>query len=166
MRFNGKRYTTGFSYFGVLFVVVLIGLALSGASVILQFQLQRQKEQQLLFIGKQYINAIDSYYNAGPGAVFEYPKTIAELLRDPRYPDIKRHLRKPWLDPFTMKSDWVLIRTNKGGIAGISSQANGTPIKQAGFGNEDLDRLLDGKTSYQQWRFIYDQGDEEEFLID
>ena len=150
-----KHYLKGYTYFGVLFVVVLIGLALSGASMVWQFQVQRQKEQQLLFIGNQYTQAIASYYHAAPGGVKRYPKTIAELLRDPRYPTIKRHLRKPWLDPFTMKSDWVLIRTKQSGIAGISSLANGKPIKQAKFGNEDLDRRLGGKTSYQQWRFIY-----------
>ena len=155
MKFDCKKYLNGFTYFGVLFVVVLIGLALSGASVIWQFQVQRQKEQQLMFIGHQYTNAIASYYHAAPGGVKHYPKTIAELLRDPRYPNVKRHLRKPWLDPFTMKSDWVLIRTKQGGIAGVSSLASGTPIKQAGFGNETLDLLLGGKTSYQQWRFIY-----------
>ena len=150
-----KHYLKGYTYFGVLFVVVLIGLALSGASMIWQFQVQRQKEQQLLFIGNQYTQAIASYYHAAPGGIKHYPKTIAELLRDPRYPNIKRHLRKPWLDPFTMKSDWVLIRTKQGGIAGIFSLARGTPIKQARFGNEVLDRLLSGKTSYQQWKFIY-----------
>ena len=150
-----KHYLKGYTYFGVLFVVVLIGLALSGASMIWQFQVQRQKEQQLLFIGNQYTQAIANYYHAAPGGIKHYPKTIAELLRDPRYPNIKRHLRKPWLDPFTMKSDWVLIRTRQGGIAGIFSLARGTPIKQARFGNEVLDRLLSGKTSYQQWKFIY-----------
>ena len=150
-----KHYLKGYTYFGVLFVVVLIGLALSGASMIWQFQVQRQKEQQLLFIGNQYTQAIASYYHAAPGGIKHYPKTIAELLRDPRYPNIKRHLRKPWLDPFTMKSDWVLIRTKQGGIAGVFSLARGTPIKQARFGNEVLDRLLGGKTSYQQWKFIY-----------
>ena len=150
-----KYYLKGYTYFGVLFVVVLIGLALSGASMVWQFQVQRQKEQQLLFVGHQYTEAIASYYHAAPGGMKHYPKTIAELLRDPRYPNIKRHLRKPWLDPFTMKSDWVLIRTKQSGIAGISSLANGRPIKQRRFGNEVLDRRLGGKTSYQQWRFIY-----------
>ena len=53
------------------------------------------------------------------------------------------------------KARRVLIRTKQSGIAGISSLANGKPIKQAKFGNEDLDRRLGGKTSYQQWRFIY-----------
>ena len=150
-----KHYLKGYTYFGVLFVVVLIGLALSGASGVWQFQLKRQKEQQLLFIGNQYTQAIASYYHGAPGGIKHYPKTIAELLRDSRYPTIKRHLRKPWLDPFTMKGDWVLIRTKQGGIAGVSSVASGKPIKQTRFGNEALDRLLGGKTSYQQWKFIY-----------
>ncbi len=150
-----KHYLKGYTYFGVLFVVVLISLALSGAAGVWQFQIQREKEQQLVFIGNQYTQAIAGYYHSAPGGLKHYPKSIAELLRDPRYPTVKRHLRKPWLDPFTLKNDWGLIRTKQGGIAGVFSQAEGVPIKQAGFGSETLDKLLSGKINYQQWKFIY-----------
>ncbi len=143
----------GYTYFGVLFVIALIGLALSGAAMIWQVEQQREKERDLLFIGQQYIDAIAGYYHAAPGGNKKYPRNLADLLRDPRYPTFKRHLRKPWLDPLTLKNDWALIRTRQGGIAGVFSQAEGVPIKQAGFG--ELDWMLSGKTSYQDWQFIY-----------
>lgn len=149
---NGKTQH-GYTYFGVLFVVALIGLALAGAAQVWKIQQQREKERELLFIGQQYIDAIDSYYNAAPGGAKKYPRSMEELLRDPRYPNIKRHLRKPWRDPMTGKIEWDLLRTSQGGIAGIRSVAEGVPLKQAGFGT--LETLLAGKPSYRDWKFIY-----------
>jgi len=148
-----RSQSRGYTYFGVLFAVALIGLSLAGAAAVWRIQQQREKERELIFIGRQYINAITSYYHAAPGGAKKYPRDMAELLRDPRYPNIKRHLRKPWRDPLTGSSRWGVVRTKQGGIAGIYSLAEGTPLKQAGFGM--LDSLLSGKTSYRDWRFIY-----------
>jgi type II secretory pathway pseudopilin PulG len=143
----------GYTYFGVLLAVALIGLSLAGAAAIWKVLQQREKERELLFVGQQYIDAISSYYHAAPGGAKKYPRNMTELLRDPRYPNIKRHLRKPWRDPLTGSSQWGIVLTKQGGIAGIYSQAEGTPLKQAGFGA--LDALLAGKPSYRDWRFIY-----------
>jgi len=143
----------GYTYFGVLFAVALIGLSLAGAAAIWKVLQQREKERELLFIGQQYIDAVASYYHAAPGGAKKYPRSMADLLRDPRYPNIKRHLRKPWRDPLTGSSQWGIVLTKQGGIAGIYSQAEGAPLKQAGFGA--LDTLLAGKPSYRDWRFIY-----------
>ncbi|GBG15159.1 secretion system X pseudopilin PulG-like protein [Novimethylophilus kurashikiensis] len=143
----------GFTYFGTMFVVTLIGLALTGAAAIWQVERQREKEAELLFVGQQYIEAIASYYHAAPNGIKKYPRTFADLLRDPRYLNIKRHLRKPWHDPLTGSAKWGVIKTKQGGIAGIYSTATGSPLKQAGFG--PLESLLTGKTSYAEWKFVY-----------
>lgn len=143
----------GYTYFGLLFVIALIGLALTGASVVWQIEQQRDKERELLFVGQQYMNAIASYYHAAPGGNKKYPRTINDLLRDPRYPMVKRHLRRPWRDPLTLSREWGFVYTRQGGIAGIYSLAKGAPLKQAGFGV--LEPLLSGKGSYQEWKFIY-----------
>lgn len=147
-----KRYE-GYTYFGVLFVVALMGLALSGAALIFQVEQQRDKERQLLFIGQQYIDAIRSYYHTAPNSNKIYPRKLEDLLRDPRYLTIKRHLRRPWLDPMTQKYEWGLVYTRQGGIAGVFSQSKGKPLKQAGFGL--LEDFLAKKSNYQQWQFIY-----------
>lgn len=143
----------GFTYLGVMFIVALIGLALSGAAGVWQVAQQREKERQMLWIGQQYIDAIASYYHASPGGNKRYPRTLDELLRDPRYPIIKRHLRKLWRDPLTGSSDWGLVRTSQGGIAGVYSHAQGQPFKQAGFGASE--KWLAAKKSYQEWQFVY-----------
>ena len=154
---TGRRNHRGYTYFGVLFAVMLVGLALSGASAVSEVQQQRLKEQQLLEVGKQYVAAIGSYYNATPGGAKQYPQKLSELLRDPRYPTIKRHLRKPWPDPMT-KGEWGLVLTRQGRIAGVYSRARGVPLKRGGFGSPELDRMLGDKKRYAQWKFVYGEG--------
>ena len=89
----GLRPNRGYTYFGVLFVVMLVGLALTGAAAVTEVQQQRLKEQQLLYVGKQYLAAIGSYYNAAPGGAKQYPPELADLLRDPRYPTVYSRAR-------------------------------------------------------------------------
>lgn len=148
----------GYTYFGVLFAVMLIVLALTGAAAVSQVQQQRHKERQLLYAGKQYIAAIASYYHSSPGGAKQYPRKIADLLRDPRYPDVKRHLRKPWRDPMTASGEWGLVRTSQGLIAGVYSRAQGVPFKQSDFGSAELDHALAFKESYSQWKFVFSEG--------
>ncbi len=143
----------GYTYFGILFIIALIGLSLSGAAMIFQVEQQREKERELLFIGQQYIAAISSYYHAAPGGFKIYPKKMEDLLRDPRYPTVKRHLRKPWRDPLTGQDKWGLVYTQQGGIAGIYSFSNGRPLKKTGFGA--LEVFLANKEKYTEWRFLY-----------
>ena len=154
----GPRIHRGYTYFGVLFAVLLVGLALAGASAVSEVQQQRFKEQQLLYVGQQYMAAIGSYYNASPGGAKQYPQKLTDLLLDPRYPIVKRHLRKPWPDPMTRSGEWGLVRTRQGRIAGVYSRARGVPLKRAGFGNVELDRIFADKKSYTQWKFIYREG--------
>lgn len=148
----------GFTFFGLMFVVTLVGLALTGASTVWQVQQQRYKEQQLLQIGKQYRDAIRSYYQASPGGHWEYPRKLSDLLLDPRYPTIKRHIRKLWRDPMTRNSNWGLVLDAQGGIAGIYSRAQGKPVTQPdlSFG-EQVGRTTKAK-SYADWKFMYSEG--------
>lgn len=148
----------GFTFFGLLFAIMLIGLALAGASAVWQVQQQRHKEQQLLYIGKQYSDAIASYYKAAPGGAKQYPRKLTELLRDPRYPTVKRHIRKLWPDPLTNSGDWALVTDSQGGIAGIYSRARGKPLMQPDFGDDEFDGAPKQKQSYAQWKFIYTEG--------
>lgn len=149
------RGLRGYTYFGVLFAVMLVSLALTGAAAVSEVQQQRHKEQRLLYVGNQYREAIESYYNAGPGGFKQYPRKIADLLKDPRYPVIKRHLRKPWPDPMGKSGKWGLVRTSQGAIAGVYSLSRGVPLKRAGFGDPALERAFANRKSYTQWKFVY-----------
>ena len=143
----------GYTYFGLLFAVTLTSLALSGAGMVYKVAQQREKEEELLFVGSEYVKAIKSYYESGSGGINVYPKSIDDLLLDPRNPIKKRHLRKPWKDPMTGKFDWFMIKKKDGQLIGVHSISSGKTIKKRNF--DGLELLLADKKTYQDWRFIF-----------
>ena len=143
---------TGFSYLWVLLLVALFGAGSMLAAQIESTLTQRDKEQELLAIGRQFKNAIGSYYNmSSSSGVQRYPGSLEDLLRDGRVPGIKRHLRKIFVDPMTGKAEWGLIKVG-GRIVGVHSLSAKVPIKQGGFA-DDMD--FTGKLSYAQWTFVH-----------
>lgn len=141
----------GFTYLGVLFLVMLMGMALAGAGQLWSTTSQRARERDLLWVGSQYAQALRSYYRASPG-VAQYPATLEDLLEDNRFPQTVRHLRKLYPDPLTGDSDWGLIHSFDGRIAGIYSQSRRTPMKQAHFPAQWVE--FEGMGSYADWRFV------------
>jgi type II secretory pathway pseudopilin PulG len=139
----------GFTYIGLLIAVVIMGVALSAVGVVWRTQAQREREQELLFIGHDFERAVGSYYKAGHA----YPQEIDDLLEDKRGPEPVHHLRRFYNDPMTGAQDWNIIRVNMLGITGIASSSKLAPIKTAGF-NKDEDAFKDA-TSYGDWQFVY-----------
>ena len=109
----------GFTYLGLLVAVALLGLGLSAASEVWVKVVQRQKLEQLEFVGQQFAQAIGSYYESSPGGVKRYPKSLEDLLEDRRYPYVRRHLRQVYGNPFSGKADWELVAAPEGGIRGV-----------------------------------------------
>lgn len=140
----------GFSYIGLLIMIAIAGVGLSAAGMSWQYQIRAEKEQQLLFVGAQFRNAINSYYEFSPSLTKTYPLTLDDLLLDKRLPKIKRHLRRLYSDPISGKPDWGIAR-QQGRIVGIYSLSQKKPLKQAGFEGEDSSFV--GATSYQNWIF-------------
>ncbi len=141
----------GFTYLGLLFAIAFIGLLLASAGQVWHIALQREREAELLFSGRQYARAIAAYYAATPGDAKQWPKRLEDLLEDRRNPAIRRHLRRLYPDPFTGKTEWGLIKSGEF-IVGIHSLADGKPIKQAGFFPEE--ESFAGAASYREWRFL------------
>jgi len=136
---TGKRAQTGFTYLFVLMLIVLIGMGLAAAGTLWRTEAQRAREADLLFIGDQYRQAIRSYYELDP-AQPRLPQSLDDLLEDNRRPDIVRHLRRAYRDPFTGEP-LALIREpdtpDTHGIVGVYSRAPGQPFKIAGFPAKD-----------------------------
>src|ERR1700730_5398969 len=88
----------GFTYIGLLIAVVVMGLALSAVGTVWRTQAQREREQELLFIGREFRTAIASYYGSG---AHQYPQSIDDLLEDKRWPEPRHHLRRLYVDPMT-----------------------------------------------------------------
>jgi type II secretory pathway pseudopilin PulG len=146
----------GFTYIGVLVVVVLMGIALASAGEVWHTMQQREKEQELLFIGHQFRLALKRYAISTPGKARRAPLHLGELLQDPRYPGIRRYLRKIYFDPLTGRPEWGLMTGPGGEIYGVHSLSEDEPLKKDHF---DLaDRHFEGSMKYSDWVFMYSPG--------
>lgn len=148
----GSRHS-GFTYLAVLFIVAAMGLGAAQLGVIWHTVQQRDKEQELLFVGDQFRKAIGLYYQRTPGGAKRYPESLEQLLSDERYPAVQRYLRKIYIDPMSGKAEWGMVPAPGGGVMGVYSLSVDTPIKQANFAFRDGE--LEGKQKYSDWQFIY-----------
>jgi len=146
----------GFTYIGVLVLVALMGIALAAAGQVWHTFQQREKEQELLFIGQQFRLALDRYSNHTPGQARRAPLRLEELLRDPRHPGVQRYLRKIYPDPMTGRAEWGLITGPDGEIYGMHSLSDDEPLKKSNFGLAD--RRFEGKMKYSDWVFMHAPG--------
>ncbi len=137
----------------LMLAVVVIGLAVASTGKVWSTVVTRDREEELLFRGTAIMRAIGSYYKLTPG-VSTFPKSLDDLIKDPRQPSTVRHLRRLYTDPMTGRADWTLI-TNKGGyILGVRSSSEESPLKRGGFPAALSE--FDGKRSYSEWRFVYE----------
>jgi type II secretory pathway pseudopilin PulG len=143
----------GFTYIGLLIAVVVLGIALSAVGMVWRTHAQREREQELLFIGRQFESAIASYYRSSAGGIRQYPQDINDLLEDKRFPEPKHHLRRLYVDPITGDQDWTILRIEGLGITGIASSSQSVPLKKAGF-PADEEAFKDAKC-YCDWKFEY-----------
>jgi type II secretory pathway pseudopilin PulG len=128
-RAGTRKADSGFAYLALMISIAVIGVA------------------------GEFQRAFVSYAMATPLGQPTQPRTIDELLRDPRYPNPVRHLRKLYADPMTGKADWVLVKSPDGQtIAGIHSASKAHPIKIAQFPAEF--QGFGKKRSYTEWVFI------------
>lgn len=151
-----KRFTNqrGVALMGVLVAVVILGLMSSIAGSSWTTIMQRAREQELLWRGNQYRQAIESYYTMAHGGTQSMlPSDLESLTKDPRSVATLRHLRKLFSDPMTGE-DWVLVKDPGGRIKGVRSSSPLEPFKQDGFAEENKDFV--GKTMYNEWLFVFD----------
>jgi len=142
----------GFTLLGLMILIAILALASSATLTLGSIAQRRMAEESLLEVGAAYRRAIASYLNSSPAGNRSYPTALADLLKDPRYPNVRRHLRRLYPDPITGKAEWGLVRAPGGGIMGVHSLSEATPIKIAGFDTEE--QLFEGKTRYADWLFV------------
>lgn len=112
----------GFTYLGLIVTVAIIGLV--GAATLKVDALLRRAaaEQELLEIGAAFSEALRSYADATPrGQPQLPPPSLQDLLKDPRYPGVRRHLRKIFVDPMTGKAAWGIVYANNPNGSGSGS---------------------------------------------
>jgi hypothetical protein len=143
----------GFAYLWTLMIVAFMGIGLAIGGDLYATSLKREKEKELLFIGHQFRAAIGRYVQANAGGIQGvYPASIDDLLKDPRFPSVQRHLRRQYRDPITGKSEWAPIMQD-GRVVGVHSLSEQVPIKQDNF--DDSDKSFRHKQRYADWKFTY-----------
>ena len=97
----------GYILVAVIFMLAILILSLSVAIPRVRADIQREREEETMQRGKQYIRAIQLYYKKFNA----YPPNVDALIKTN---DI-RFLRKKYIDPTTGKDEWkpILFGQNK-----------------------------------------------------
>jgi type II secretory pathway pseudopilin PulG len=155
-----RRSQAGFTYVGLIVLVAIIGLV--GAATLKVDALLRRAaaEEELLEIGAAFSAALTSYAEATPRGQLPQPPSLEELLKDPRVPGLRRHLRKIFVDPLTGKAEWGIVWLNKGtgindsggsGVVAVYSLSQSKPLKIANF--DARFQNLEGREHISDWKF-------------
>jgi type II secretory pathway pseudopilin PulG len=121
---RGLRRQRGFTYLWLLFILAAGGAVLGVLGQRWSTALQREREHELIWRGRQIAAAI-SAYRAAPGVGDpQWPQHFEDLIEDRRSVQTRHHLRRVWTDPLTGKADWVFITTEDGRWQGLHSRSN------------------------------------------
>ncbi len=101
MRGERSRDDSGYILFGITILLVILAISLVAAVPLWQKAVQREREQELIFRGYQYMQAIERYQRKYPGA---YPPNVDVLVEE-------KFLRKAYKDPLGgEKGEWSVLR--------------------------------------------------------
>jgi type II secretory pathway pseudopilin PulG len=149
-------------------MVIAVMAIMAGAAVQLaSFQMKREKEAELIFRGRQYVEGIRLYRQK----FGRYPVRMKELWEaDPKV------LRKRWIDPMTGSEKWGVIFEGQEGqevrIPGVEQRV--TPTKTPVFerdrqgegekvgpivgvhslSTEESIKIYEGRNRYNMWKFV------------
>ncbi len=180
------KKTDGYTILLLMFAVFVMSIGLMIAVPVWQTQIQREKEEELIFRGKQYVEAIRLFQRKKPGA---FPKDFEELVEekclrklfeDPMSPDgkwnlvlmsqgpVSRRTRQPRRASRGTRTGGQTARTGGGGIgavqrvliapqAALSAIDNPQIIGVVSASNQESIKIYYNQQSYDKWLFFYGQ---------
>ena len=104
--------TDGYTILLLMFMVFVMSIGLMIAVPVWQTQIQREKEEDLIFRGKQYVEAIRLFQRKKPGT---FPRDFEELIEE-------KCLRKLFEDPMSPDGKWNVILMSQAPISGRTRQ--------------------------------------------
>lgn len=153
MAVRAHRRQAGFTYVGMVVFVTIIGLVGAATVKVGTLLARAEAEKELLEIGAAFSDALASYAQATPPGQPQQPLSLEALLRDPRFPTPRRHLRRIFVDPITGRAEWGLVRAAEGGpIMGIYSLSRAQPLKVGNFDQRFAN--FGGKQHLSDWKFV------------
>lgn len=143
----------GYILIGLLVLIIVSGFGLAQVGAKWSDARKREREQELLKVGHIIRNAIGRYYQQTPGVIKQYPPNLEALLKDNRFAEPKRYLRKLYLDPITQNEGWGIVEAPSGGVMGVYSLSDKTPIKIRNF--RPIYQHFENRRYYGEWYFVY-----------
>ena len=152
----------GYTLIILLFALFVMSIGLLVAVPVWETQIQREKEEELIFRGKQYVEAIRLFQTKNPGS---FPKTFDELVEE-------KCIRKLYADPMTEEGEWNIIlpysgiSTKKGGsvqkimvvpLSVLPSIQNPQIIGVVSSSTRTSIKIYLEQETYDRWLFFYGQ---------
>lgn len=144
----------------LMVAVFIMAIGFLIATPIWKTQIQREKEEELIFRGKQYVEAVRLFQIKYPGS---FPKSFEELVEE-------RCLRKMFKDPMTEHGEWDVIvpyegasRRREGATqkilvvpqSALSSVDNPRIIGVVSSSPDKSIKIYFDQETYDKWLFYY-----------
>jgi type II secretory pathway pseudopilin PulG len=182
MRSIPRRDECGYAMVALLVTLAVMSVILGMVMPVWRTVVQREKEEELIFRGRQYARAIQLYQRKFAAA---YPASVDVLVEG-------RFLRKKYTDPMSKSGEFEILyqgtlaqrqaasmagrgATSPGMRAGagpVGAAGQTTPAPASPFGSQVAGpqggvvgvaskskdksiRILDGKSVYNEWQFVF-----------
>lgn len=115
-RERGRAGEGGYNMVILIVAITVLNIVVAAMLPLMSTQIQREKEEELIFRGFQYAEAIRIYH----ARFQQYPVKLEQLLEAK-----PRSIRQLWKDPMTKDGKWGLIFQNQG--VPLKPQPEGDP---------------------------------------
>ncbi len=116
----------------LMMAVFLLSLGALIAVPVWQTEIQREKEEELIFRGKQYAEAVRIFVQKNPG---RFPASLKDLLD-------KKCIRRLYKDPFGPDGQWNVILASTGASTGPPMRASGGTSPATASGGQAAQEVL------------------------
>jgi type II secretory pathway pseudopilin PulG len=153
---NSKCRYSGYTLIGLMMILCLLSIGAMATFTYADFVARRIAEDELIDIGREFSQAIQSYYASAPSGVGRYPRGLEDLLEDDRFPQPRRHLRRIYRDPLTGEKSWGTVPSADGGILGVFSLSKEEPLREVLPSSVNFVlQPIQGSSGYEKWVFGY-----------
>jgi hypothetical protein len=158
---TGKK---GYLVIMLMMAVFAIGMGFLVAVPVWQTEVKREREEELIFRGKQYVEAVRIFVLKNPG---RFPGSLKELLD-------KKCIRKLYKDPMTESGEWnIILNPSSAGLAvsggagesqvyvvpekALSSVRQPVVLGVVSSSKSPSVKVYNDQESYDKWLFYYGQ---------
>jgi hypothetical protein len=148
---------SGYMMVILVFAVTVLTIGLMVAVPVWQTQMQREKEEELIFRGNQYVEAIRLYQQKNPGV---FPDRLQDLLEE-------KCIRRLYEDPMTEAGEWNVVlfyqESSSVGKVMVASQRDLRSLDHPQIigvvsqSNKKSKKIYNRQETYDRWLFFYGQ---------